>query len=184
MKKVLMACFVVAMGLMVAGGGYAGEKAAEGKPQTHCPVMGGEVKKDVFGDYEGKRVYFCCAACIDDFNKDPAKYGKLLEDQGVALAPTPAAEGSESKCPHEDCKCDGECKCKDKENCKCKGECKCKDKENCTCKCDCENCEHKDDCPHKSECPHTGEGADKSEAPEEGGCPHHGHEGHDHHDHE
>ena len=27
-------------------------------PQTHCPVMGEKVNKDIYEDYDGKRVYF------------------------------------------------------------------------------------------------------------------------------
>jgi len=54
-------------------------------PQTNCPVMGGTINKEVYSDYEGKRVYFCCPACIPEFKKDPAKYVKKLEDQGVVL---------------------------------------------------------------------------------------------------
>jgi YHS domain-containing protein len=55
------------------------------KPQTTCPVMGGEIDKKVFSDYDGKRVYFCCPGCIDMFKKDPAKYLKVLADRGEAV---------------------------------------------------------------------------------------------------
>ena len=51
---------------------------AELKPQTTCPVMGGEIDKSVFADHEGKRVYFCCPGCISEFQKDPEKYLKKL----------------------------------------------------------------------------------------------------------
>ncbi len=51
-------------------------------PQKTCPVMGGEIDKSVYADYEGKRVYFCCGGCIGTFKKDPAKYIKKLEDMG------------------------------------------------------------------------------------------------------
>jgi len=60
--------------------------------QTNCPVMGGTINKEHFTDYEGKRVYFCCPACIPEFKKDPAKYVKKLEDQGIVLEKTPAVE--------------------------------------------------------------------------------------------
>ena len=42
--------------------------------QTICPVMGNPINKDVFVEYKGKKVYFCCPGCEDDFNKDPEKY--------------------------------------------------------------------------------------------------------------
>lgn len=63
----------------------AGEEINKQKAQMTCPVMGGKINKAVYADYEGKRVYFCCASCIDEFKKDPAKYVKKLEDQGVML---------------------------------------------------------------------------------------------------
>jgi YHS domain-containing protein len=53
--------------------------------QTTCPVMGGKINNDIYADYEGKRVYFCCEACISTFKKDPAKYLKKLESDGVVL---------------------------------------------------------------------------------------------------
>ena len=55
------------------------------KNQTHCPVMGGKINKEVYVDHDGQRVYFCCAGCIDPFKKDPAKYLDKLEKEGVKL---------------------------------------------------------------------------------------------------
>lgn len=42
--------------------------------QTTCPVMGGPINKDIFIEYEGKKVYFCCNGCPDVFKADPQKY--------------------------------------------------------------------------------------------------------------
>lgn len=42
--------------------------------QTNCPVMGGKINKDIFVEYKGKKVYFCCKGCVDAFNKEPEKY--------------------------------------------------------------------------------------------------------------
>ena len=68
--------------------------AAPVKRQTVCPVMGGEVDKTQFVDYDGKRIYVCCGGCIAKIKKDPAKYVKQLEDQGITLdkAATPKAK--------------------------------------------------------------------------------------------
>lgn len=55
------------------------------KTQTLCPVMGGEVDKTLFVDYEGKRIYVCCAGCITKLKKDAAKYVKQLEAEGITL---------------------------------------------------------------------------------------------------
>ena len=42
--------------------------------QTTCPVMGGPINKDLYTEYKGKKVYFCCAGCKEQFEKDPDKY--------------------------------------------------------------------------------------------------------------
>ncbi len=57
--------------------------------QTTCPIMGGAIDKDVYADHAGKRMYFCCPACIGKFKKDPAKHIKRLEAAGVTLDKTP-----------------------------------------------------------------------------------------------
>jgi Cu(I)/Ag(I) efflux system membrane fusion protein len=46
--------------------------------QTICPVMGNPIDKTVFTEYKGKKVYFCCPGCIEEFHKDPEKYIKDL----------------------------------------------------------------------------------------------------------
>ena len=47
--------------------------SAVSKP-TVCPVMEGPINKELFTEYKGKKVYFCCAGCEDTFLKDPEKY--------------------------------------------------------------------------------------------------------------
>ncbi|MBT9555794.1 MAG: YHS domain-containing protein [Myxococcales bacterium] len=44
----------------------------------NCPVMGGKAEADVYIDYEGVRVHFCCPGCDRRFLKDPDKYLKVL----------------------------------------------------------------------------------------------------------
>lgn len=72
------------------GGKAADEPAATGektdrKVQTTCPVMGGAINRNTYVDHDGKRIYVCCRGCIEAIKKDPAKYIKVLEDQGVVL---------------------------------------------------------------------------------------------------
>lgn len=74
---------VAAVALVVAGCDQ--DSAAQGKAQATCPVMGGPINREVFADHEGKRVYFCCPDCIEAFKKEPQKYLKKLQDDGVAL---------------------------------------------------------------------------------------------------
>jgi len=54
-----------------------------------CPVMGGEVDKNVYVDYKGKRVYFCCTGCVEEFNKNPEKYMDKMRKEGVILENSP-----------------------------------------------------------------------------------------------
>ncbi|MGD0784866.1 MAG: YHS domain-containing protein [Sedimentisphaerales bacterium] len=43
--------------------------------QTICPVMtGNPIDKNVFVEYKGKKVYFCCTQCKAEFEKNPEKY--------------------------------------------------------------------------------------------------------------
>lgn len=88
-------------GLMI-GTTFAAEKTGEAAPapattnavavkaQTACPVMGGPVDKSRYVDYDGKRIYVCCGACVAKIKKNPAKYVKQLEDQGITLDKVPA----------------------------------------------------------------------------------------------
>lgn len=51
--------------------------------QTTCPVMGGKINKELYADYKGQRVYFCCMGCPQEFAKDPEKYIKKLKEMGL-----------------------------------------------------------------------------------------------------
>ena len=49
--------------------------AAASVEQTMCPVMdGNKIDKNVFVEYKGKKVYFCCADCKAKFLAEPEKY--------------------------------------------------------------------------------------------------------------
>ena len=83
----ILAVFLVVLAL-AAGPAMA----AEPKPQTVCPVLGGNIDKKVFIDYQGKRIYFCCSGCDAEFRKDPEKYLKKIEAQGITLEKCPEAK--------------------------------------------------------------------------------------------
>jgi YHS domain-containing protein len=89
MKRNLIFVLVLLTTIVFAVSAMAAGDAPKGKPQTECPVLGGKIDKSVYTDYQGKRIYFCCSACIDDFKKDPEKYLKKLEEQGVTLEKSP-----------------------------------------------------------------------------------------------
>jgi len=80
------------------------DKDHKGEPQTVCPVMGGKINKKLHVDVDGKRLYVCCAGCIAPIKKDPSKYIKKLEAQGVAVEAAPkgdAHEGGHKDTGHE-----------------------------------------------------------------------------------
>ena len=42
--------------------------------QKTCPVMEGPINKEIYTEYKGKKVYFCCPGCKEKFEKEPDKY--------------------------------------------------------------------------------------------------------------
>ena len=43
--------------------------------QETCPIMeGNPINKNLFVEYEGKKVYFCCPGCSDRFLAAPEQY--------------------------------------------------------------------------------------------------------------
>jgi YHS domain-containing protein len=85
-NKITAVILALALTAFVAGGLWA----ADPKPQTTCPVLAGNIDKSVYADYQGKRIYFCCQGCDAEFMKNPEKYLKKLQEEGVTLAPAPA----------------------------------------------------------------------------------------------
>ena len=63
--------------------------AVKTHPQDKCPIRGETIDKKVFTDHNGKRIYFCCPLCMPEFKKDPEKYIKKLEAEGVVFDKTP-----------------------------------------------------------------------------------------------
>jgi len=56
----------------------AAGKASASIQQKSCPVTGEPINASVYTDYQGKRIYFCCAACEKKFLKSPDQYLKKL----------------------------------------------------------------------------------------------------------
>jgi YHS domain-containing protein len=47
--------------------------------QKFCPVMADmKIDPEIYTEYEGKKVYFCCTDCKAKFEADPAKYAANL----------------------------------------------------------------------------------------------------------
>lgn len=57
--------------------------------QKNCPVMGAAVNKAVYTDYNGKRIYFCCPACIPQFEKNPERFMEKFGKEGIVLEDAP-----------------------------------------------------------------------------------------------
>ncbi len=85
MAKVLFISLIV---LALAAGPALGADQPQ-KPQSVCPVLGGNIDKKVYVDYQGKRIYFCCQGCDAEFRKDPEKYLKKIQEQGITLEKCP-----------------------------------------------------------------------------------------------
>ena len=64
---------------------YCSSKKKNINPQTMCPIMEGKIDKKYSAVHKGKKVYFCCADCVNEFKKNPDKYVKQIEDEGITL---------------------------------------------------------------------------------------------------
>jgi YHS domain-containing protein len=88
MKTLKLLVLVLVLGIFAAGTGLA----ADPKPQTLCPVLGGNIDQKVYADYQGNRIYFCCQGCDAEFRKNPEKYLKKLQEQRTTLKKSPEAK--------------------------------------------------------------------------------------------
>jgi Cu(I)/Ag(I) efflux system membrane fusion protein len=70
-------------GMMSMGSEAPEDGSREPEPQTLCPVMGNAVNKDVFTDYNGMRIYFCCPGCDGTFLESPEKYLEQMRADSV-----------------------------------------------------------------------------------------------------
>ncbi len=86
----LMQILLISLVVLALAGGPA--LAADTKPQTLCPVLGGNIDKKAYIDYQGKRIYFCCPGCDAEFKKDPEKYMKKIQEQGITLEKCPESK--------------------------------------------------------------------------------------------
>lgn len=91
MKKMMLAMMLaLAVAFAAAGIGWAADPGS--KQQVACPIQGGKVNKNLYADYQGQRVYFCCAECIPIFKANPEAYLKKMRDQGVVPEKTPGGK--------------------------------------------------------------------------------------------
>jgi YHS domain-containing protein len=61
------------------------DKTAKPYPLTKCVVSGekfeGSAMKPHEFAYNGQAIKLCCKSCLKDFNKEPAKYLKKIEEE-------------------------------------------------------------------------------------------------------
>lgn len=84
MKKIFM---ILSVALLAALNLRAGEPAKSEYPLTTCLISGeklGSMGKPYVLTYQGTEVKFCCSHCKPEFEKDPAKYLKAIEDAKAA----------------------------------------------------------------------------------------------------
>ncbi|MDG5813858.1 hypothetical protein QA601_02115 [Chitinispirillales bacterium ANBcel5] len=54
-------------------------------PQRTCTVMGGEINEELYVEKDGKRIYVCCAGCIEEVEENFNKHIGLLEELGQSV---------------------------------------------------------------------------------------------------
>jgi YHS domain-containing protein len=73
----LLSLVVIALAMLIVVGCKKSSTSSQtaGIEQITCPVMAGNpIDKNVFVEYQGKKVYFCCPECKAKFQADPEKY--------------------------------------------------------------------------------------------------------------
>jgi YHS domain-containing protein len=86
MKSIKVSVLTVAAALFTIGTTMNAADASgvpKDYPATTCPVSGeklGEHGKPVKVSHDGTDVYLCCKSCVKDFNKEPAKYVKIVKE--------------------------------------------------------------------------------------------------------
>ena len=98
---IVLTVVAFAAGLLIAGCKETGkpatppaDPAATQIAQKTCPVMGGPIDAKVFTDYNGRRIYFCCQACVAKFKADPEKYIAKVDEELKGAAPAGPAGGA------------------------------------------------------------------------------------------
>jgi hypothetical protein len=83
--KLLVAAILLAGFVLTPCSGRAAESKVKPKPYTlkTCIISGDKLGGDMGEPYvfvhEDREIKLCCKGCLKDFNKNPAKYVKLIE---------------------------------------------------------------------------------------------------------
>ena len=60
--------------------------------QTTDALSGNPINRNIYEDYEGKRIYFCCRNSKKKFLADPSIYLDKFKELGVTLQDAPAPD--------------------------------------------------------------------------------------------
>lgn len=105
--KSVLSAYVLLAGIALASAGPAEAKSAKPKPYLlkTCIVSGeklGEMGSPHVFTYQGREIKLCCKGCVKDFNKEPAKFIKKLEEAEKAAKEGTKAGGTPQQQPgHE-----------------------------------------------------------------------------------
>jgi YHS domain-containing protein len=84
MQKAILMWLVISLLLVVSSTAALAQCMPDnGIVNTVCPVLGGQVDKDTpyTANYNGKRIGFCCAECLEKFEENPQVYLDKLEGE-------------------------------------------------------------------------------------------------------
>jgi YHS domain-containing protein len=62
------------------------------KTQTTDAFSGNPINRNIYADYQGKRIYFCCANSKKQFENDPERYIAKFRELGVTLENAPQGQ--------------------------------------------------------------------------------------------
>lgn len=78
------ACVTAVLVSLAAGMPTAGAAGAKAYPLKTCVVSGEKLGGDMGDPYvfthRGREIKLCCKSCLKDFNKEPAKFIRKLEE--------------------------------------------------------------------------------------------------------
>lgn len=116
MRLTLHLSVAIAAILFLPRSALAAEKKKEKEPklQVMCPVSDEEIDISFFVDHEGKRFYVCCKYCLQKAKRDPGKFIREMEKQGITLDKSPTelcTQCGEVKGAKKCCKAEGRGSC-------------------------------------------------------------------------
>ena len=96
-KMILSVSLALVLALSVTGAGLSAppplmDQPMAGKTQVVCPVQHGKINKDLYIDYKGERIYFCCQECISIFKTNPEAYLQRMKQEGVTPEKSPGGK--------------------------------------------------------------------------------------------